>query len=87
MKYISFLLSLLLVLSFVGCDKAKDTAKDVKDVTTEAVGNAVDTAGHAVDTAKEAVEDAIEGAGEAVDDAKDTVHDAAEEMTDSEKCG
>jgi len=59
MKYLSILLSLMLLLSFVGCDKAKETA------TVEGAGEAVE----------EVVEEAVEGAGEAVEEVVEEVTD------------
>ena len=57
MKYLIYLVSLLLVLSFVGCGKAKDTtAKDA----TETMEQVVDDATEVVDDAPEAVEEAVE---------------------------
>ena len=44
MKYLTYLIILLFVLAFVGCDKAKETPVDVKETTTEAVEEAVEEA-------------------------------------------
>ncbi len=42
MKYLTYLISLLFVLSFVGCDKAKEAPADVKETTPEAVEETVE---------------------------------------------
>jgi len=58
MKYISILLSMLLVFSFMSCKKADDTSTDLKDAGMEAVEDASDTVGEAAEEAVEAVEEA-----------------------------
>lgn len=63
MKYISILLSILLVFSFMSCKKADDTSTDLKDAGMEAVEEAADTVGEAAEDAVEAVEEAVEEAG------------------------
>jgi len=56
MKYLTYLMSLLLVLAFVGCDKAKEADVIVPETTTEAVEDAVEAV-EAVDvTVDEATE-------------------------------
>lgn len=52
MKYISIILSLLLVLSFVGCNKEKETT-EMQDATKEAV----EEAGEVMEGVEEAVEE------------------------------
>ena len=59
MKYLTYLISLLFVLAFVGCDKTKKAPADVKETTTE--------------TFEEAVEEATEAAEEVVEEAKEIV--------------
>ena len=63
MKYISILLSILLVFSFISCKKADDTSTELKDAGMEAVEEAEDTAGEAAEEAVDAVEEAVEEAG------------------------
>jgi predicted small secreted protein len=60
MKYLTYLIILLFVLAFVGCNKAKEAPADVKETTTEAVEEAVEVA-------TEAVEEAVEEAKEIVE--------------------
>ncbi len=57
MKYLIYLMSLLFVLAFVGCDKAKDTAADVKETKTEAVEADVEAVEEVAEEATEAVEE------------------------------
>jgi hypothetical protein len=59
MKYLTYLISLLFVLAFVGCDKTKKAPADVKETTTE--------------TFEEAVEEATEAVEEVVEEAKEIV--------------
>lgn len=63
MKYISILLSILLVFSFMSCKKADDTSKDLKDVGMEAVEDAADAVDETAEDVGEKVEDAVEEAG------------------------
>ena len=60
MKYLTYLISLLFVLAFFGCDKTKKDPADVKETTTETFEEAVEEATEAVekvgDKAKEIVE-------------------------------
>ena len=63
MKYISILLSILLVFSFMSCKKADDTSTDLKDAGMEAVEEAANTVGEAAENAADAVEEAVEDAG------------------------
>ena len=42
MKHLTYLISFLFVLAFVGCDKAKEADVNVPDTTTEAVEDAVE---------------------------------------------
>ncbi len=63
MKYLTYLISLLFVLAFVGCDKAKDTAVDVKETKTEAVVEEVEAV---EEEATEALEEVAEEAKEEV---------------------
>ena len=57
MKYISILLSILLVFSLMSCKKADDSSTDLKDAGMEAVEEATDAPGD------EAVEEAVDEAG------------------------
>lgn len=66
MKYLTYLISLLFVLAFVGCNKTKDTAADVKQTKTEAVEEALETVEDTTGEATEAVEEVAEEAEEAV---------------------
>ncbi len=54
MKYLIYLISLLFVLAFAGCDKAKEAPADVK---TEAVEEAVE---EVAEEAEEAVKEVTE---------------------------
>lgn len=56
MKYISIILSLLLVLSFVGCNKDKE-ATDLKETTNEAVEEANEMTDEVMEGTEEAVEE------------------------------
>ena len=60
MKYLTYLMSLLLVLAFVGCDKAKEADVNVPEATTEAVEDAVETIDVTVDEATEIIEEVTE---------------------------
>jgi hypothetical protein len=59
MKYISIILSLLLVLSFIGCSKEKETT-DMQDTATEAVEEAGQVTGEVMEGMEEAAEEAKE---------------------------
>lgn len=63
MKYISILLSILLVFSFMSCKKADDTSTELKETGMEAVEEAAETMDEAVEEAAETVEEATEEAG------------------------
>ena len=63
MKYISILLSILLVFSFMSCQKADDTSTELKDTGMEAVEEATETVGEAAEEAVDTVEEAVEEAG------------------------
>lgn len=65
MKYLTYLVSLLLVLAFVGCEKAKEKAADVQETTTEAVEEEVEAVEEVTEEA-EAVEEVAEEAKEEV---------------------
>ena len=84
MKYLTYLISLLLVLAFVGCDKAKDTATDIKKTKTEAIEEAMETVDETTGEATEAVEEHKCGEGKCGegkcggDEAKETVKEVTE---------
>ena len=60
MKYLTYLMSLLLVLAFVGCDKAKEADVIVPETTTEAVEDAVEAVDVTIDEATEILEEVTE---------------------------
>lgn len=60
MKYLTYLISLLFVLAFVGCDKAKEAAADVQETTTEAVEAVEEVAEEATEALEEVAEEAEE---------------------------
>ena len=60
MKYLTYLIILLFVFAFVGCDKAKEAPADVKETTTEAVEEAGEVATEAVEEAVEETEEIVE---------------------------
>ncbi len=66
MKYLTYLISLLFVLAFVGCDKAKEAAADVQETTTEAVEADVEAVEEVAEEATEALEEVAEEAEEEV---------------------
>ena len=78
MKYLTYILSLLFVLAFVGCDKTKEAASDVKETTTEAVEGAVEAVEEVAEEATEAVEGALETVGETAEEAKEAVEEVIE---------
>ncbi len=55
MKYLVHLISLLFVLAFVGCDKAKETTTDVKETATEAVEEVAEESAEALEEVVEEV--------------------------------
>ena len=57
MKYLTYLISLLFVLAFVGCDKTKDTTPEVKKEAVEAVA---EEATQTLEEVPAEVEEAIE---------------------------
>jgi len=63
MKYISILLSILLVFSFMSCKKADDTSTQLKDAGMESVEEATETTSEAAEEAVDAVEEAVEETG------------------------
>ena len=60
MKYLTYLISLLFVLAFVGCDKAKEADANVPETTTEAVEDAVEAVDVNIDEATEVLEEVTE---------------------------
>ena len=60
MRYLTFLLSLFLVLSFASCKKEKDASMEMKDTTTEAVEEVVETTDEMTTEAVEEVGEAVE---------------------------
>jgi len=60
MKYLTYLIILLFVLVFVGCNKTKEAPADVKETTTEAVEEAVEVATEAVEETAEEAEEIVE---------------------------
>ena len=85
MKYLVYVMSLMFVLAFVGCENEKKSTTDIKEIKTEAIEDAVETIEEDVEEAKEATNEHKCGEGKCgegkcgVDKAKDAV----KEVTDN----